>query len=561
MSDVANICGGHHVPGVKVNPKDPKAVKDAKDIQVLAGLEKLFEAKDAIIKTNKEIDALLKLPKKKGGLSKKGKRVLGKFFGPKYKGLRFSERFGKAATDASRTKDIRLLIRMKKIAEAAELKVGNIIKSLSSLFDKDVYTTISAKGPGPEAVKLAMNLLMDKLSTGLKAKVNSAKSAGTEIRGLCVDVKKRWKPPRVVRPRVVKPRDVKPKIEKPKVTPPPPWYVRLHSHLEYSFRAGSAYGHRLSGRDNLETLANENRGAVPQGGVSVKYKIKRNLAVQADYNGEEPFGVTGEDKKYKVLSAMDFGRLSAIYDSKKVSVVGQAGWLAYKNLYPSRVTEDKNVFVQGLRVNYRPTSKYPLSVNIDQWLNAGWINQTFPEDKQVTLRAVGQVGLSWAFKLKKDIRIIPFAGGTGGYYLDRKDEDKGAVYGGYAGAAFIHGNHEANLRGDYNNVNGVLVRARYFYNTKKWGVGAQLFYNLISKKLNGLEESQHLLGAMITARVKLFKLFGNGFELRPFVQSGYEVDSGASNILAGLIIRFGELPSVTPPQLRPDTINAFPEEK
>lgn len=554
MSDAIQICSSI---GIKVKES---ASDSQKDIRLLNYLENLLRAKEVLDEAATTItDYVYKK------LSADGKNI---FLANHQKNPNapasqkitdtIADRKAKGFKDDDA--DGRLLKKMLQIALAAENTVERIIKTMPGPIQakhRDHMSRQNLTDALDKTILVFRTLYEDKFSPALRKIVRRTKSSKAVmrlLRGVCL--KHKW----------VKPRVVKPRIGGPKVVIPPPkpaWY----KNLDYSLRWNPAYGYRISGNDDLSILAGEGRGLLAaQGALSVKYKFSKKYSLQLDYSSSTPIEVAGENKDDRVVSNLDLVRLSAIMNPlKSLDVLLQAGWLYYRNDYPSERTEDLNGFVQNLRLNYRPASKLPgLSVNIDESFFAGWANSTFPVESQVTVRALLKAGVSYAVKVK-DITIIPYGGGLVGYYMAREQ----LAYGGYAGASLVAGDHEANLYGVYNNVEGVTANVRYFYNTGRWGVGLRAFYNLYSGALVDTElNTQHTVGGEVSGRVALAKVLGNQVELRPWVRYVHLLKRGsgdkkaeASNILAGIGIWWGKQNSAIPSDLRPDSINTLPEER
>jgi hypothetical protein len=281
--------------------------------------------------------------------------------------------------------------------------------------------------------------------------------------------------------------------------------------------------------------------------------------MQVDLKTEEDFEVAGENKADKNVSALDHGRVSLRYDSKKLSALFGLGWIFQESDYPSPVNEDLNAFELEGRINVKPFSKSSLrqlSLNADVSLNIGWVNKTFPANREFTVRPVGRIGASYTMKLG-GVELTPFAWGGAGWYMDR-EEVIGMVYEGKGGFMLKWNNLESNLIGGYNNVTGIEAAIRAFYNDPGWwGVGLQLFYNFISKEQNGTEEDQHIINGIVLARLQVLEKLLGKLALWPYIQAGREINSGVTSILGGVMGRWGLVPARRT-EFRPST-DTLPE--
>ncbi|MEA3494005.1 MAG: hypothetical protein U9R38_06430 [Candidatus Margulisiibacteriota bacterium] len=552
MSDIISVCSDR---GVKVGSNAPI---DRQAFDLLLDLENLFNALAITAAGSKKILGTMNNGDSANNLkplSAEGKQIVYNVFA-NYRNEPASKIFARAIdkrkTDgpkSSRLSDIETLAAIVDAAKKVEAKAGKFLVKLSARA-KRLHGAMSSGVSVSKGIRLTINLLKRKVPAKFKVRVNAAAKAGdisVIILGICG--KHKYIPRRVVKPRNG---GQKPK-PKPKPTPPP-WY----SKLDYSARLGSGFAHMITRPESMETLAAEPRGALARGGISASYRFNPKYKLQLDYNSEVPFGVIGDDKEDRVVSNFDSARISAMMNPiNRLKMLAQLGWQYYRNDYPGERVEDLNVFTQKLRLNYEPIDN--LSVNIDENLQVGWINQSFPADKQFAVRALFNAGASYAVKLKA-LSLVPFAGGTIGYLMDREL----LAYGGYLGMGIEADSHEANVLASYNNVKGLTTTARYFYNTRRWGVGVEVFYNLYKKGLVDTELKEQTVGATITGRADLLKvkLLGEKhFGIKPFVRYAHELNSGANVALGGLEFAFGGLLPARPSMLRPYSLQAFPEEK
>jgi len=538
MSDAVQVCKDIKI---KVN----SSIKnEAQDIQILVALAELFDAKKIIKNTESQIQPLV------GKLSGNTKKILGATFkNPAYNALRFSDKFQVVIDSITDQNDKSILGRMKWIAKIAERKVDKVLRNLSKLFKSAVYKRIASKQDDPSKINEAIKLLTNKLSPTLRVRVKTAKNAAQVrrfIKGICLSHK--WIKPRV-RPKAV---DVTNGASKKKP---------VH-RFDWGVKVGGGYGVRLSGHDNLSVLAGENRGLFGQGGLSGAYINDRyRLKLQLDYRTNVSWEVAGKHKNDHIVSNLDDLRLSLFtYPFKRWSLFGQVGYIHSRNDYPSERTEDyQHAFVANLRSNVLLSLKYPISINIDPSFMVGTVNQAFPVETDMAIRVLVNGGLSYAIKVQQII-ITPFIGGTVGYLFDRDLR----VLGGYAGASLVVGNHEANLMGLYNNVEGVTLNIRYLYNRDKWGIGGRYFYNWYTKDhkiVDTVLDTQQTFGAEIFGMWRPLQFKGKDIEFKLFVRGAYEDKSKAGNVLAGFGFRWGTLPYALPSIFRPDSLVPLPEDR
>jgi|GEM_PF-2443327 len=341
-------------------------------------------------------------------------------------------------------------------------------------------------------------------------------------------------------------------VEVKPIGPKPKPKTGMPSWLQLGLRIGSGYGEKVKGKNLPELLADEERGLLLKGAASFKFDVSKLHALQVDYNFSVPNDVGGNDN---LVSNKDDARLSFISRPlDNLDLFIQAGWLYYRNDYPSAATPDINALQDHIRINYRPIKK--LSINFDQRLLAGWTNESFPADRSGfgLIEAEGELGVSYDLGM-----FIPFAGGIGGYGKE------GEIYGGFLGTGFKRGDHEADLRADYINTKifsadnvkdkGINIALRYLFNVDRGGAGAMLYYN------NDLD-GQHQMGAEIFGRIKIAELWSNVLELQPFVDIAAAVnDHTALNINGGLMLRYGGERAGKPSFFKPYSTKPLLEEE
>lgn len=551
MSDV--IVGICKARGINVGAA---AAKEENDVVLLNDIKLLLEAKEVTAQASKKLNG--ELFPKLSAASPEAKTIVFDIYkldpsAPASKMFKtaINEVRKSAKIDApTKRRTIMILIDMVDASEKAEEAVKKLVAGLSP-YSARTFRALSGQISVSQVIAQALPIVHRKLSEKYQKRIDlsrdDSKEVNREIRRICLSVEEAPRP-RVEPRRVVPPKDGTPKTAKPK------WY----SKLDFSVRLDIGYG-LAGGSDNKEILASIPRGVVPSGRLSGSYTIGPKLKLQADYRGGAAFGVVGADKKDAVTSNNDDARVSLFFSPGKIlNGMVQLGWNNFRSDYPSVFTPDRNVGTLNSRFNIRPIAK-PLSINVDETLEVGMVNTTFPIDQQFTVRALLKAGVSYDIALKA-LTLTPFAGGSAGYFMDR-EQMSGVAYGGYAGLGIIAGQHEANVMADYSNVSGLRAFARYAYFTQKWGIAANAFYQMYSEALTGVKGDQQIAGGELQAIVRLARLGGRDLQIIPGVQGAYETESGAFRILGTLSFRFGSLRPALPSSLTPNTASALPEDK
>jgi hypothetical protein len=324
---------------------------------------------------------------------------------------------------------------------------------------------------------------------------------------------------------------------KPGTKPQKKW----HDNLSYSIRGGIGYGRVLSGGTDPLLLAGEDQGVLTFGAVSGRYLVADGLALQIDYSGN--INISPDFKQTNL--GTDDAAATVQYDSEKLDLHFQAGWLRYSNttLDPelSALDPDLHGVSQDLRLVYTPIPL--LSLHLNEVLFSGMMNGNW------NTRVQGEPGL--IFNVND---FHPFVGGIGGY-----DQYEGEpIYGGYAGVGMeIKEKHRINFRGDYTNLDGLGLQARYFYDDAVWGAGPLVAYNY------NMTDKSHKVGGGLAGRFAFGQLFKkpNGLELQAFVQSMYAAnpDIKAADIACGIVLRWNGLRLAQPSALTPYSIDSLPE--
>ncbi len=527
---------------IEINKPEAISSADQKEIQVLqdlAQLLELYQALKAVDFGNLPLDAI-------GAMRDISEHCHPKSLCYKMTPILIVDALTKTVFDEENEKAIKTLIKaIKPVSEKFQAVFADK-NPLVSIKVKNRYKELEKAETGA-LHKRALNALkkvMEEIGMGLSPKASAElKTKQTDwVDNIIVDqinslIWEKCEPGFV---------EVKPVGPKPK---PKSW---MPSWLNLGLRIGSGYGGRAKGKHLPELLAEEERGLLLKGAASFKFDLSARYALQIDYSFSAPYDVKGDDN---LVSNKDDGRLSLIARPlDNLDLFVQAGWLYYRNDYPSAATPDINALQDHIRINYRPINK--LSINFDQKLLTGWTNESFPVDRSdfSLIEAEGELGVSYDLGM-----FIPFAGGIGGYGKD------GEIYGGFLGTGFKRGDHEADLRADYINTKifaaenvkdkGINLALRYLFNVDRGGAGAILYYN------NNLD-GQHQMGGGVFGRVKLVEFLGNALELQPFVNvAALTNDDKAVNIMGGIMLRFGGLRPGKPSFFKPYSIKPLLEEE